>query len=425
MLDYQKIKKDFPILSQTMNGHPLVFLDSAASSQRPFAVIEALQNYYEKQHANIHRGAYWLSSEATDAYEKTRELLAKFLHVPDTHCIIYTRNTTESLNLLAYTVGMDVLQKGDEILTSEIEHHSNLLPWQMLAQRKGASLRFLHLAASGKYSLWNQPSSLDSSVSDFQDIDTLLEKHPIKLMAIQHVSNAQGIRQPVEDLLRAAKKRGVVTVIDGAQGVPHELPALSDWDADFYCFSAHKMLGPTGLGFLIGRKTLLEQTSPFLTGGGMILSARKDTFESAELPAKFEAGTPAIAAVVALQQAIQYLSQFSFPDIQRHEQELVKMARARLAKVPKLSLTVSDQDAQGAIGGIVAFSIDGVHPHDIASVLDSEGVAVRAGHHCCEPWMRRNGISGTVRASFYIYNGAEDVERLGKAIDRVQQIFHH
>ncbi len=408
MLDYQEIKKDFPIFTYPMNGKDLIYLDNAASSQKPQSVIDALCRYYTKQNANIHRGAYRLSNEATEQYETTRENLQKFLKIPQTHCLVYTRNTTESINLVAQTLAMEIVQAGDEILTSEIEHHSNLLPWQVVAQRKNARLRFLNLSADGFY----QINNLAKIFSDGK----------IKLLALQHVSNAQGNRQPIEEIVTEAKKHGVVTVIDGAQGVPHELPDFRSYDPDFFAFSSHKMLGPTGLGFLIGRKSFFAQMDPFLTGGGMILSVSKDSYKPAEAPHKFEAGTPAIAAVIAFQEAIRYLEKLDFSKIAEHENHLVTEARERLQKVGNVNVYPNEGKTAA---GIVAFNVDNVHPHDVASILEADGIAVRAGHHCCEPWMKKNDLKGTVRASFYIYNGPEDVDMLVKGLDKVNKIFHH
>lgn len=405
--DYQNIKKDFPLLQTKMNGKPLVFLDSAASSQKPRRVIDAFEDYYRCRNANIHRGAYRLSYEATDLYDATRTKMASFLNAPEPESIIFTRNTTESLNIIAYSWAMNNLKAGDEILTSELEHHSNLVPWMMVARRTGAVLKHLPLTADGKY--------------DYAQLDSVLTSKT-KLVTLAHMSNALGTIHDIQTLSEKAHAVGALFSVDGAQGACHLSVDVQKINCDFYSLSAHKMLGPTGVGVLYGRRSLLEGMEPFLGGGDMILTVQKDSFKPAELPMKFEAGTPNIAGVVAFAIAIEYLKSVGLENIHRHEQQVVKYAIDEMGKIP--GITLFGTNDMNARGGVVSFNVDGVHPHDVGSILDEEGIAVRAGHHCCEPFMRSHDISGTVRASFYLYNGPEDVDALVSGLKRVKQIFH-
>ena len=404
---YRKIRKDFPILQTKMNGKDLVFLDSAASSQKPQRVIDTFNDYYRYRHANIHRGAYRLSYEATDLYEKTRQSLARFLGAPETESCIFTRNATESLNLIARTWGEKYLKAGDEILLSEIEHHSNLVPWMQLAERKGARLRYIPVTEEGLY----EHSSLKEIVHE-----------RTRIIAVQHMSNALGSIHELGPLAKEARAKGALFVIDGAQGAAHLKVDVQALDCDFYAFSAHKMLGPTGVGVLYGKKKILEDTPPFLGGGDMILSVSKEGFKEASLPRKFEAGTPDIAGVVAFALALDYLEKVSLEKIHAHELELTAYALEEMQKLEGIKIYGSKK-VNDKRGGIISFNLEGVHPHDVATILDEEGVAVRAGHHCCEPWMRKCKISGTVRASFYLYNGPEDVDKLLEALHRVRSIF--
>jgi cysteine desulfurase/selenocysteine lyase len=403
---YLDFKKDFPILQTNMNGKPLVFLDSAASSQKPQRVIDAFEDFYRCRNANIHRGAYRLSYEATDLYDGTRKKMARFLGVEDSDCIIFTRNTTESINLVAFAWGLKNLKPGDEILVSELEHHSNLVPWMMVAARTGAVLRHLPLTSDYKY--------------DYPAIDSVLSSRT-KMVALAHMSNAVGTIHDINLLARKAHAVGALFLVDGAQGACHLNVNVLDVDCDFYSLSAHKMLGPTGVGVLYGKRKLLEDMDPFLGGGDMILTVSRDSFKPAEIPMKFEAGTPNIAGVVAFAVALEYLRSAGLDKIRAHEKELVKYAVDELRKAGGVTLYgTEDWDWRG---GVVSFNVDGVHPHDVGSILDEEGIAVRAGHHCCEPFMKKLDISGTVRASFYLYNGPEDVDALVRGIKRVRQIF--
>ncbi|MCB1305400.1 MAG: cysteine desulfurase [Leptospiraceae bacterium] len=406
LLDYGKIREDFPILSTKMNGKPLVFLDSAASSQKPRRVIEAFEDYYRCRNANIHRGAYRLSYEATDLYDRTRARLAKFLGASDPETVIFTRNTTESLNLVAYSWAMNELKPGDEILVSELEHHSNLVPWMMAAKKTGAVLRHIPLTEDARYDL----NRLDEVLSD-----------RTKIVAVAHMSNAVGTIHDIKSIGKRAHEKGAIFVVDGAQGACHNAVNVEDLDCDFYAISAHKMLGPTGVGALYGRRSILETMEPFLGGGDMILTVSKDSFKPAPLPMKFEAGTPNIAGVVAFAVALEYLSQVGLDNIHAHEMALIEYGLSELGKVPGIRLFgTNDLDHRG---GVISFLLEGVHPHDIGSILDEEGVAVRAGHHCCEPFMKKEGISGTVRASFYLYNGPDDVDALVRSLQKVRDIF--
>lgn len=406
VLDYKAIKEDFPILGTKMNGKPLVFLDSAASSQKPRRVIEAFEDYYRCRNANIHRGAYRLSYEATDLYDRTRAKLAEFLNAPEPESVIFTRNTTEGINLVAYSWGDQNINEGDEILVSELEHHSNLVPWMMLAQRRRAKLVYLPLTADHRY--------------DYSRLDEVLSPRT-KLVALAHMSNAVGTIHDLKLLRQKSKAVGAKLLIDGAQGSSHLKVDVQDMDCDFYALSAHKMLGPTGVGALYGRKELLEAMPPFLGGGDMILWVKNDGFKPAPLPAKFEAGTPNIAGVVAFSVALDYLRRVGLDKIHAHELSLVDYAYEQLRHEEGVTLYGTREPGQR--GGVLSFNIAGVHQHDVGSILDEDGIAVRAGHHCCEPFMRKLDIAGTVRASFYLYNGPEDVDALVRGIKRVKQVF--
>ncbi|KAB2934351.1 MAG: cysteine desulfurase [Leptonema illini] len=406
MLDYKKIRDDFPILKELMNGKPLVFLDSAASSQKPQRVIEAFADYYRCRNANIHRGAYRLSYEATDLYEGTRRKMAKFIGAPEPESIIFTRNTTESINLIAYSYAMNNLREGDEIVVSELEHHSNLVPWMMAAKKTGAVLRHIPLTDDYRY--------------DYSRLHEVLSDRT-RIVSVAHMSNAVGTIHDLKRLGEAARSVNAIFAVDGAQGACHLPVDVQAIDCDFYSLSAHKMLGPTGVGVLYGRKKLLEKMEPFLGGGDMILTVSKDDFKPAPLPNKFEAGTPNIAGVVAFAVALEYLKQVGLENIHEHEMALTSYALEEMKKVPGIRLFGTEHMQER--GGVLSFLIDGVHPHDIGSILDEEGIAIRAGHHCCEPFMKREGLPGTARASFYLYNGPEDVDALVLGLKKVASIF--
>ena len=364
VFDYRDIRRDFPILQTKMNGQNLVFLDSAASSQNPQRVIDAFNDYYRCRHANIHRGAYRLSYDATDLYEETRLRVARFINAPQSESCIFTRNTTESINLIAQTWGQKYIQEDDEILVSELEHHSNLVPWMMLAQRKKARLRHIPLTSDGYY--------------DHTRLREVISART-RIIAVQQMSNAVGSIHDLKHIAVQARASGAIFVVDGAQGAPHMPVDVQALDCDFYAFSAHKMLGPTGVGVLYGHKEILEQLPPFLGGGDMILSVQRDSFEAADLPRRFEAGTPNIAGVVAFALALDYLEKIGWHNIRDHEQMLLKYALDEMRKIDGIEFYGVPETNKNKHGSIIAFNINGVHAHDVASILDDDGVAIRAG----------------------------------------------
>ncbi|HVP05477.1 MAG TPA: cysteine desulfurase [Dehalococcoidia bacterium] len=405
-LDVAQIRRDFPILQRQVHGKPLVYLDNAATSQKPRQVIDALVRYYETTNANIHRAVHTLGEEATAEYEEAREKVRRFINAPTTESVIFTRNTTESINLVAYSWGRANIREGDEILLTQMEHHSNLIPWQLLAREKGATVRYVPVAADGTLELNGFENLFDART---------------KMMALPHVSNSLGTINPVERIAAEARRHGVMLLIDGAQGAPHLPVDVHAIGADFYAFSSHKMLGPTGVGVLYGRKELLEEMEPFLGGGEMI---RKVTFEGAtwnDLPWKFEAGTPNIADVIAFGAAIDYLEALGMENVRAHEAELTAYALDRMAAIPDITLYgPTDIDQRG---GVVSFNFPDLHPHDIGTVLDQYGVAIRSGHHCTQPLWRCLGVSGSARASFYVYNTPGEVDALVDAVKAARSYF--
>ncbi len=407
-LDVARIRKDFPILERQVYGKPLVYLDNAATSQKPRQVIEALVKYYETYNANIHRAVHCLGEEATTAYEDARAKVAAFINAPSPECVIFTRNTTESINLVAYTWGRANIREGDEILLTEMEHHSNLIPWQRLAVEKGATIRYIGLTEQQTLALNGLENLFDAKT---------------KLVAMPHVSNSLGTINPVEKMGREARRNGAMFLVDGAQAAPHLPVDVQAIGCDFYAFSAHKMMGPTGIGVLYGRRELLEEMEPFLGGGEMI---RKVTFEGAtwnDLPWKFEAGTPNIADAIAFGAAIDYLNALGMDNVRAHETEITQYALEQLRRLDDIVL-YGPPDASER-GGVVSFNLADVHPHDVGTVLDRHGVAIRAGHHCTQPLMRRLGISGTARASFYVYNTLEEVDVLVQALRDARHFFRN
>ena len=400
------IRSDFPILSRQVHGKPLVYLDSTASSQKPQSVIEAMNVYYRTYHANVHRGVYEISEEATAAMEKARVKVARFINARRSKQVIFTRNTTESINLVAYSWGSANISRGDLIVLTEMEHHSNLVPWQLLAQRTGARLEFVPVTDDGLLRL---------------DIyEQLLQQQP-KLVAFTHMSNVLGTINPVREMIASAHAVGAIALVDAAQSVPHLVVDVEALDVDFLCFSGHKMLGPTGIGVLYGKRDLLEAMPPFMGGGDMIrtVGLRQSTWN--DLPWKFEAGTPAIAEAIGLGAAVDYLNALGMEHIHRHEQEITTYALERLREVPGLT-TYGPEAAQR--GGVISFTLGDIHPHDLASILDQEvGVAIRAGHHCAQPLMERYNLSATARASFYVYTLREDVDKLVEGLQKAVQIF--
>ena len=404
-LDVWAVRHDFPILHQEVHGHPLVYLDNAASSQKPLRVIEAIDDYYRRYNANVHRGIHKLSEEATTAYEEARKKVARFINARSPKEVIFTRNTTESINLVAYSWGRANIREGDEILLTEMEHHSNLVPWQLLAQEKGARLRFVPIT--------------DDGLLDLDALDGLLTERT-KLVSVVHMSNVLGTINPVAEIVRRAHEVGALVLLDGAQSVPHLRVDVQALDCDFLAFSGHKMCGPTGIGVLYGKRELLEAMPPFLGGGDMIREVHLERSTWNSLPWKFEAGTPSIAQGIGLGYAVDYLTEIGMEAIHAHEREVTAYALSRLSEIPGITLYGPPVKLRG---GVVSFNLEGVHPHDIATILDSEGVAIRAGHHCAQPLMRRLGVVATARASFYLYNTCEEVDVLVRAVEKAKQIF--
>jgi cysteine desulfurase/selenocysteine lyase len=404
----EDIRKDFPILTrQVHGGKPLVFLDSGASSQKPASVIEAMDVYYRTYHANVHRGVYEISEEATAAMEKARVKIARFINARQSKQVIFTRNTTEGLNLIAYSWGSANIHAGDLIIVTEMEHHSNLVPWQLLAQRTGARLEFIPVDDNGLLR---------------QDVyKQLLQQEP-KLVAFTHMSNVLGTITPAQQMIAQAHEAGAITVLDGAQSVPHFPVDVQTLDVDFLCFSGHKMLGPTGVGVLYGKRALLQEMPPFMGGGSMIRTVKLRESTWADLPWKFEAGTPAIAEAIGLGVAVDYLNALGMNAIMQHEREITTYALEQLQAIPEL--TVYGPDATSQRGGVISFTLGDIHPHDLSSILDQEvGVAIRAGHHCAQPLMDRYGLAATARASFYVYTTKEEIDVLVQGLHKAQQIF--
>jgi cysteine desulfurase/selenocysteine lyase len=402
--DVARIRKDFPILNERPHGKPLVFLDSAASSQKPLQVIEAMDDYYRRYHANIHRGIYHISELATEAYEQARSKIARFIGSPCAAECIFVRNATEGLNLVAYSWGRQHVRRGDVIVLTEMEHHSNLVPWQVLAQETGATLRFVPITSQG--------------LLDTGSLDRLLDG--AKIFAFTAVSNTLGTINPVRELAARAKAAGAISVVDACQAVPRMPVDVTQWQCDFIAFSSHKMLGPTGIGVLWGRKELLDAMPPFLTGGGMINVVEYERSTYADVPARFEAGTPAIAEAVGLSAAVDYLQAIGMERISNYEHELAKIALAKLAAIRNLVIYGPDIDHRT---GVISLTVGDIHAHDLASILDRQGICVRAGHHCNQPLMEKLGVPATTRASFYIYNTPEEIDALVRGIEEAKRIF--
>ena len=403
-LDLSARRADFPILAQTVHGQPLVYLDNAASSQKPDVVIEAERDVYRSYYANVHRGVHTLSMRATDAYEAARVKVQRFVNAPSVKEIVFTRGTTESINLVAQSYGRRHVGAGDEVLVTGLEHHSNIVPWQLLCEEKGARLRVATLADDGSVRM--------------DEFEALLSPRT-KLVAVAHVSNALGTINPVRRMIERAHARGVPVVVDGAQAVPHLAVDVRALDCDFYAFSSHKMYGPSGVGVLYGKRELLEAMPPWQGGGDMILSVTFDKTTYNELPYKFEAGTPHIAGVIGLGAAVEYLQSVGLARVAAHEHDLLVYGTERLREVPGLRLvgTAAEKAA------VLSFVIEGLHPHDIGTVLDYEGVAVRTGHHCAQPVMERYGIPATTRASFALYNTRAEVDALVRALRKAVETF--
>jgi cysteine desulfurase/selenocysteine lyase len=403
-LEVERLRADFPILSRQINGHPLVYLDSAASAECPTPVLAAMEHYVTTMHANVHRGVHSLSQWATDAYEQARERVRRFINARSTREIIFVRGTTEAINLVANSYGRGALRPGDEVLITHLEHHANIVPWQMVCAASGARLRAVPVLADG---------SLDMAA-----FRALLSERT-RLVAVAHVSNALGTVLPVREIVQLAHARGVPVLLDGAQAIAHAPVDVQALDCDFYAFSGHKIYGPTGIGVLYGREALLQQMPPWQGGGDMILTVSIEQTTYNELPWKFEAGTPPIAAAIGLAAALDYVESIGRERIAAHEQMLLRLATAKLAALPHVRL-VGTAPLKAAV---LSFTMDGVHPHDIGTILDSEGIAIRTGHHCAMPIMEHFGLAATARASFALYNRAEEIERLVDALRKVRELF--
>ncbi|MGG3282083.1 cysteine desulfurase [Paenibacillus solani] len=398
------VREQFPILHQEINGHPLVYLDNAATSQKPQVVIDAIKRYYEWENSNVHRGVHTLGSRATDAYEGAREKVARFINAESSEQIIFTRGTTTALNLVASSYARSVCGPGDEIVLTEMEHHSNLIPWQQAALATGATLKYIPLQPDGTIRV--------------EDVEQLVTERT-KVVAIAYVSNVMGVVHPVKEIAEIAHRHGAVIVVDGAQSTPHMKVDVQDLDCDFYALSGHKMCAPTGIGALYGKKALLESMEPIEFGGEMINDVGLYESNWKELPWKFEGGTPIIAGAVGLGAAIDFLEEIGMDAIEQHETQLAAYAMNRMSEIEGITIYGPRERKVG----LVTFNLGDVHPHDVATVLDAQGIAIRAGHHCCQPLMRWLKVSSTARASFYLYNTEEDVDRLVSALIQTKEYF--
>jgi cysteine desulfurase/selenocysteine lyase len=405
-LDARKLRADFPIFEQQIHGKPLAYLDSAVTAQKPRQMLDAMLTFYETSYGNVHRGVYTLSERATEAFEGAREKVRAFVNAPSAREVVFTRNATEALNLVAYAWGLDNLGPGDLVVVTELEHHSNFVPWQYVARRTGAGFRMIPLDDSGELEL--------------ERLDAVAAEGNVKVVANNLVSNALGTVNPVERLSAWAHEQGAIMVVDAAQAAPHRRIDVQALGCDFLAFSAHKMCGPSGVGALWGRAELLQAMEPFNLGGHMIRAVRFEETTWGDLPHKFEAGTSPIAEAVGFGAAIDYLTEVGLDAIEQHEHELVAYAVNGLAEVPGITLYGPPPDRRA---GIASFNLDGVHPHDVAQILDHEGIAIRAGHHCCQPLMAKLGVAATNRASFYLYTLPEEVDRLVAGLHRVRKTF--
>jgi cysteine desulfurase / selenocysteine lyase len=405
-LDARRLRSDFPIFEQQFNGKPLAYLDSAVSSQKPRQVLAAMSEFYETSYTNVHRGVYALSERATAAYEAAREKVREFVNAPSAREIVFLRNATEAINLVAYAWGLTNLGPGDVVVVTELEHHSNFVPWQYIAGRTGATFRMVPLTETGEL--------------DLGEFDRLAGHGTVKVVASNLVSNSLGTINPVERVAAWAHEQGAIYVCDAAQAAPHMRVDVQSLGCDFAAVSGHKMCGPSGIGFLWGRLELLEAMEPFLLGGHMIRKVRLEETTWGDVPHKFEAGTAASAEAVGLRAAIDYLEAIGMDAIEAHEHELAAYALGRLADVPGITLYGPSAERRA---GIVSFNLDGVHPHDVAQILDLDGVAIRAGHHCCQPLMQRLGVAATNRASFYLYTVPEEIDRLVEGLHKARKVF--
>ncbi|MFC3900243.1 cysteine desulfurase [Aliicoccus persicus] len=404
-MDIFEYRKDFPILDQEVNGNPLVYFDTSATSQTPVQVIQAMSEYYEGYNSNVHRGVHTLGTKATEAYEATRMKTRQFINAKRFGEIVFTRGTTAAINLVARSFGDMMVESGDEIIVTEMEHHANLVPWQELAKRTGAKLVFIPLEDDGTIKI----DSVKNVVTD-----------KTKIVAITHVSNVLGTINDIKEIARIAHENDAYIVVDGAQAVPHLAVDVQDLNVDFYAFSAHKMLGPTGIGVLYGKMEHLKKMEPVEYGGDMIDFVEKETSTWTEVPVKFEAGTPMIAEAIGLSAAIDYITEVGLENISAYEDKLTKYAMEKMRNIEGIEIYGPETRA-----GLVTFNLDGVHPHDLSTVLDSDGIAVRAGHHCAQPLMRLLGVSSTARASFYFYNSTEEIDRFIEGLKRAKEFFNY
>ncbi len=408
LLNVKKIRKDFPILKRQLDsGKPLIYLDNAATTQKPLSVINAIHDYYMNYNSNIHRAVHQLAEEATAAYESTRQKVAKFINAPSTDEIVFTRNTTEAINLIAYAWGRANISKGDKIVITEIEHHSNIVPWQILTQEKGAKLEYIGVDDSGYLKMDQYQKHLDSK--------------KVKLVSVSQMSNVLGTITPVNDIIKMSHERGIPVLIDGAQSVPHMPVDVQKMDCDFLAFSAHKMLGPTGVGILYVKREILENMPPFMGGGDMIKEVHKYETRYNDLPYKFEGGTPNIADVIGFAAAIDYLNNIGMDRVRDHEIDITRYALDRIGGVK--GVTIYGPPNPKDRGGVVSFNIGDIHPHDLATIMNDHGIAIRSGHHCAQVLMERLDVAATSRASFYIYNTKEEVDALIGALDEARRLF--
>ena len=403
-MSLKNIKKDFPILEQKINGKNLVYLDSAATTQKPKEVINSLNNYYNETNSNIHRGVHTLSQKATEKYEKAREKIANFIDASSSKEIIFVRGATEAVNLVANSYARPLLRENDEILISQMEHHANIVPWQMICEEKKAKLKIIPIDKSGELIM--------SEVKELINEKT-------KFISLNHVSNSLGTINPIKKIIDIAHQKNIKIMIDGAQAVQHLEISMKDIDADFYCFSGHKMYAPTGIGILYGKKELLEQMPPYQGGGDMIKSVTFEKTTYNDIPNRFEAGTPNISGAIALGKAIEYINKIGISNINKHEEDLLNYATSKLKKINKVKI-IGEAKEKAAV---ISFIIEGIHPHDIGTIMDSHGIAIRAGHHCTQPIMDFYNVPATARASFAIYNTKEDVDELVKAIEKCIKVF--
>ncbi len=406
-MDIKKIRQDFPILGEQVNGKDLIYLETSATSQTPLKVIEAMNDYYREYNSNVHRGVHTLGTKATDAYEKARMKVRSFINAKRFEEIVYTRGTTAAINLVARSFGDLVIESGDEIVVNEMEHHANIVPWQQLAKRKGAELVFIPLEEDGTIAL----DSVKAAMSD-----------KTKIVAITHVSNVLGTINDIKSIAEIAHAHDAYISVDGAQAVPHMAVDVQDLDVDFYAFSGHKMLGPTGIGILYGKAELLDKMEPIEYGGDMIDYVYKTESTWTDLPVKFEAGTPMIAEAVGLNAAIDYINELGIDNIYQHEKELVAYAYDKMSAIEGIEIYGPGKDERA---GLITFNLKGVHPHDLATALDSEGIAVRAGHHCAQPLMKWCKASSTARASFYIYNTIEEIDQFIESLEKTKEFFSY